>query len=289
MLDEIREILTEAVIRGALEVLRVRLGGTVAATYKDATELVTEADQRSDAAILEVFKHRFPLLDPEISFRLEESGDTGTPGLKLAGADPLDGTNHFACGGSLYSIQAHYMENGVPLVGMVFQPEAYLPLAETPDCVGRLAWAARGCGAWVLRSTFTGVSFSFAEPSRLRKRTIPSTRTFTACIPLSSKMTPEERGRATRALSSGLVASTTGTGGAGGNVMMTVLGGQQVYANFGAGTDLDLIPPQEIAEEAGLTVWDLRRRPPVWNVSKQPFVVAVTPEIAEAFLQAAGL
>jgi hypothetical protein len=41
----------------------------------------------------------------------------------------------------------------------------------------------------------------------------------------------------------------TGTGGAGGNVMMATLGGQHVYAN-GAGDDLDLIPPQVIAEEA---------------------------------------
>lgn len=288
MLDEIRRILTEAVTHGALEVLRVRLGGAVGAEYKDATELVTEADRRSDAAILRVFQERFAHLDSGIAFRLEESGDSGTAGRKLAGADPLDGTNHFACGGSLYSIQAHYVEDGIPLVGVVFQPEVYLPLAESPECVGRLAWAVRAGGAWGRRSNFSDGAFSFAEPRRLSRSTIPPTRTFTACIPISSKMTPEERDRAVRVLSSGLVASTTGTGGAGGNVMMTVLGGQQVYANFGAGNDLDLIPPQVIAEEAGLTVWDLGRRSPVWHAREQPFIVAASPEIAEAILQAAG-
>ena len=71
--------------------------------------------------------------------------------------------------------------------------------------------------------------------------------------------------------------------------MMTILGGSHVYANFGAGDDLDLIPPQVIAEEAGMTVWGMERRPPVWNVKKQPFIVAPTPEIAEEFLKAAGL
>lgn len=288
MLDEVREILIDAVTRGAREVLRVKLGGALGAAYKDATELVTEADQRSDAAILAVFQDRFACLDPEIAFRLEESGDTGAIGRKIAGADPLDGTNHFACGGGLYSIQAHYMEDGVPLAGVVFQPEVYLPLDEQPECVGRLVWAVHGGGAWMRRASFANGSFSFTEPRRLRKRAVPKTKTFTACIPLSTKMSPEERDRAVRALSSGLVASTTGTGGAGGNVMMTVLGGQHVYANFGAGTDLDLIPPQVIAQESGLTVWDLNRRSPVWHVRKQPFIVAVSPEIAEAFLQAAG-
>jgi hypothetical protein len=70
--------------------------------------------------------------------------------------------------------------------------------------------------------------------------------------------------------------------------MMVILGGQHVYANLGAGEDLDLIPPQVIAEEAGLTVWGIHRHPPVWTVRKQPFVVAPSPQIAEDFLRAAG-
>ena len=62
-----------------------------------------------------------------------------------------------------------------------------------------------------------------------------------------------------------------------------------VYANFGAGEDLDLIPPQVIAHEAGLTVWGLDRKLPVWHVRKQPFIVAPNDEIAERFLQAAEI
>ena len=69
---------------------------------------------------------------------------------------------------------------------------------------------------------------------------------------------------------------------------MTIFGGQHVYANFGAGEDLDLIPPQVNAEEAGMTVWGVDRRPPIWRVRKQPVVVAPSPEIAERFLETAG-
>jgi 3'-phosphoadenosine 5'-phosphosulfate (PAPS) 3'-phosphatase len=108
-------------------------------------------------------------------------------------------------------------------------------------------------------------------------------------VPYSGKMAPSERALAMRVHESGIISATTGVGGAGGNVMMTIFGGQDVYANFGAGEDLDLAPPQVIAEEAGFTVWGPDRKPPVWTVRKQPFVVAPSPEIAEIFLRSAGL
>jgi 3'-phosphoadenosine 5'-phosphosulfate (PAPS) 3'-phosphatase len=123
VLEDILEILIAGVASGAVEVLSVRGSGEFTGQYKDATELVTQADQRSDAAILSVFESRFRALDPTISFRLEESGASGPQGARWVGADPLDGTNHFAAGGVAYSVQAHYVEDGVPLAGVVFQPE----------------------------------------------------------------------------------------------------------------------------------------------------------------------
>jgi 3'-phosphoadenosine 5'-phosphosulfate (PAPS) 3'-phosphatase len=288
-MTSILDILTDAVILGAVEVLQTRRDGAVIADYKDARELVTTADKRSDAAILAVFRKRFPAVDPAIVFQLEESGFSAAPGYKIAGADPLDGTNHFAAGGNLYSIQAHYVENGIPQVGVIFQPEAFIPLSEEITCAGRLAYAIRGQGAYLRRSVFRGADFAFTGPQRISAPPTTSARTYVACVPLSTKMTDDERTRASRVHQSGIIAASTGTGGAGGNVMMILLGGQHVYANFGAGDDLDLIPPQVIATEAGLTVWGIDRKEPVWQTRKQPFVVAPSPEIAEAFLQAAGL
>jgi 3'-phosphoadenosine 5'-phosphosulfate (PAPS) 3'-phosphatase len=267
----------------------VRGSGEFTGQYKDATELVTQADQRSDAAILSVFESRFRALDPTISFRLEESGASGPQSARWVGADPLDGTNHFAAGGVAYSVQAHYVEDGVPLAGVVFQPEVYLPLSESAHCTGRLAYAIRGRGAFVERTEFTGADFVRLEARRVSKPALVEVRRFVSCVPLSTKMTPEEWKRAERVLESGIVAVTTGVGGAGGNVMMTIFGGQHVYANLGAGEDLDLIPPQVIALEAGMTVWGVDRKPPIWNVRKQPFIVAPNAPIAERFLQAAGL
>src|SRR5438876_3998864 len=57
-LHSIHEILFSAVVAGAREVLTVKLTGNLNARLKDATELVTEADRRSDAAILTVFQAR---------------------------------------------------------------------------------------------------------------------------------------------------------------------------------------------------------------------------------------
>jgi 3'-phosphoadenosine 5'-phosphosulfate (PAPS) 3'-phosphatase len=287
-LQQILEILTDAVLAGAARVLDVRRTGTIGATYKDRTELVTEADRQSDAAILSVFRVRFPAVDPSISFHLEESGISGTPGAHRVGADPLDGTSHFASGGTFYSVQAHYIEDGVPVVGVVFQPEAYLPLFETENCAGRLASAIRGGGAFVQRSEFTGAGFRLGEKRKITARPEPNTRAYVSCVPVTGKMSEPEKTRARRVHESGLIGAATGVGGAGGNVMMVLFGGQDVYANFGAGDDLDLAPPQVIAEEAGLTVWGPDRRPPVWHVRKQPFIAAPSPRIAELFLSAAG-
>jgi len=289
MWEDILDVLTQAVTLGAIQVLGVTRAGPVVVEYKDAKELVTTADQRSDAAMLAVFSDRLPRIDPAIACELEESGRFGASSHKHVGADPLDGTNHFAAGGNLYSVQAHYVEDGIPLVGVVFQPEIYLPLAETDECVGRMGFAINGQGAFVRRSVFRGDSFDLAETRRLAKRDLPKTLSYVACVPVSTKMNSAERERAKRVYDSGIIAAATGTGGAGGNVMMTILGGQHVYANFGAGDGLDLIPSQVIAAEAGMTVWGIDRRAPVWNVKKQPFIVASTPEIAEEFLQAAGL
>ena len=288
-LSELKSILIDAVLAGAARVLAVRAAGAVGARYKDATEVVTEADRASDEAMLRVFQTRCPAVDPEISFHLEESGVTGAPGRCRIGADPLDGTSHFASGGTLYSVQAHYIEDGVPLVGVVFQPEAYRPLEVSDAPMGRLVWAVRGQGAYVQRTELAGDAFQVGEPRRVAAKPRGVTRNFLACVPITGKMSPAERALARRVHDSGLIGGMTGVGGAGGNVLWLIFGGHDVYANFGAGEDLDLAPPQVIAQEAGLTVWGPDRRPPVWHVRKQPVIVAPSDEIAELFLRAAGL
>jgi 3'-phosphoadenosine 5'-phosphosulfate (PAPS) 3'-phosphatase len=286
-LNAIRDVLHAAVMRGAVEVLEVRRSCAVNPRIKYGKELVTEADERSDAAIRAVFERELTRIDPEIAFRLEESGGSASAPGKEAGADPLDGTAHFACGGNLYAVQAHYVEDGVPLVGVVFQPEAFLPLYETDACEGRIVSAIRSAGSFVERTRFTGGGFAASERRRVTLARHPRTEMFVACVPFSTKMNAEARESTWRVHEAGIIAATTGVGCAGGNVLMAIFGGHHVYANIGAGEDLDLIPAQVIAEEAGMTVWGLDRKPPVWKVRKQPVIFAPDAETAAKFLCAA--
>jgi 3'-phosphoadenosine 5'-phosphosulfate (PAPS) 3'-phosphatase len=286
---DILDVLNGAVLAGGVAVLEVQRRGSIGANYKDATEIVTDADRASDAAILGVFQRRFPAIDPSISFHLEESGVTGTPGRRRAGADPLDGTAHFAAGGNLYSVQAHYIEDGVPLVGVILQPEAYRPLSPSGRSSGRLASAVHGQGAIMRAADYDGERFQLGEAEPLVRKPMPKTRTFIGCVPITGKMNDAERGLVRTFYDSGVLGGVTGTGNAGGNVMMAILGGHQIYCNFGAGDELDLVPGQVVAEEAGLTVWGTDRRRPVWHVRKQPVIFAPDAEAAERCLSAAGL
>jgi 3'(2'), 5'-bisphosphate nucleotidase len=289
MLDDVLAVLIDAALAGAAAVVTARRRGGVAARYKDAAELVTDADEQSDAAMRAVLAPRLAAIDPSISLRLEESGAAGVQAHRHVGADPLDGTSHFAAGGNLYSVQAHYAEGGAPVAGVVLQPEVFLPLSEGERCMGRLVYALRGAGAFVRRTEFTGDACELGPPRPVVRRPPPVRRTFAAAVPITTKMAPAERAHAQRVYESGLLAASMGAGNAGGNAMMVVFGGQDVYANLGAGEELDLAPPQVIAEEVGLTVWGPDRRPPVWRVRKMPVLFAPDDATAERFFSAAGL
>jgi len=76
---------------------------------------------------------------------------------------------------------------------------------------------------------------------------------------------------------------------AGANILMVVFGGQDVYANLGAGSELDIAPGQVIAQEAGLAVRTSSRRVPVWDVWKQPVIVAPSARSAARVLRIAGI
>ena len=144
MLKQMMEILSSAVMCGAAEVLASRQEGRLEISYKESDELVTIADRRSDAVIRSIFEAQLPALLPGISFHLEESGGPDILTSRRAGADPLDGTDHFAAGGNSYCIQAYYVEDGVPRIGVILQPEVFLPLAESTECIGRLVYATKG-------------------------------------------------------------------------------------------------------------------------------------------------
>jgi 3'-phosphoadenosine 5'-phosphosulfate (PAPS) 3'-phosphatase len=82
LLDQIRDVLVDAVLAGAAAILKVRGCCNLGVRIKSGRELVTAADEASDAAILSVFQLRLTALDPSISFYLEESGATAAASRK---------------------------------------------------------------------------------------------------------------------------------------------------------------------------------------------------------------
>ena len=289
-LERMRRVLIDAVVAGASQILDVRGDVLNIRRYKANRELVTLADERSDAAMTAVFAERLARVAPGVGWHLEESGRRhSVDAAAWVGGDPLDGTQPFASGGTQYCVQAHYLEGGVPLVGVIFQPEVHLPLNGRSGAIGRLVWAIRGVGAFVQRSTYRRRSFTLGRSRAIAVRPRRPPRALTACVSIGVKMTPDERGRAIRLLSDPIVGATAGTGSAGGNILMAVFGGLDLYVNFGAGNELDIAPGQVIAQEVGLAVRTVGRCPPVWDRWKQPVVVAPSAALADRVLRIGGV
>ncbi len=105
---------------------------------KDDKSPLTEADRRANDLIVHSLTHQFPNI-PIISeenrqIPYEERREWQTFWL----VDPLDGTKEFIRRNGEFTVNIALVEDGVPILGVVFQP------------VGdRLYWASRGEGAWL--------------------------------------------------------------------------------------------------------------------------------------------
>ena len=96
-------------------------------------DLVTEADQQAEAAVLEVLHRHLP----EHQILAEESGKLGgSKSQYLWAIDPLDGTTNYAHGFPMAATSVGLMIDGVPQVGAVYNPFS-----------NELFRAARGLGA----------------------------------------------------------------------------------------------------------------------------------------------
>ena len=123
-------------------------GGPLRIVHKSKNEdPVTQADHAANDVIVAGLQREFPA-DGLLS---EETRDT-VRRLSISRVwmvDPLDGTKGFIEGNGDFAVQIGLVEDGTPVVGVVYQP--------VPDV---LHYAARGAGAWVVRAE--------TEPERLR-------------------------------------------------------------------------------------------------------------------------
>ena len=124
----------ETLARGAGKILRECSGKHLQIKQKGEIDLVTEADQHSEAYLISEIRQHFP------NHRIitEESGELPGAQDQVWYLDPLDGTLNYAHGLPIYAVSIAYEENGQLLLGVVYDPER-------DECFS----AERGRGAWL--------------------------------------------------------------------------------------------------------------------------------------------
>ena len=87
-------------------------------TYKRRSDLVTAADRRSEALIVERLQRRFP----EHGIVAEEGGGHSAPSEYCWYVDPLDGTTNFAHGFPMFCVTLGLACRGEVIAGVVYDP-----------------------------------------------------------------------------------------------------------------------------------------------------------------------
>jgi len=100
------------------EILTGLFGNLKQITKKGEIDLVTEADIRSEKAILKVIGEAFP----GDGFLTEESGEIGNNSERLWLIDPLDGTTNYAHSFPFFAVSIALQVKGEIVLGQVFNP-----------------------------------------------------------------------------------------------------------------------------------------------------------------------
>ncbi len=87
-------------------------------SYKGEVDIVTQADKRSEQAIVSRLRTHFP----KHAIVAEEGGGTESESPFRWHVDPLDGTTNFAHGYPCFAVSLGLEEAGEPIVGVIFQP-----------------------------------------------------------------------------------------------------------------------------------------------------------------------
>src|SRR6202030_4274884 len=124
------------IAREAGAILREEFDRPLQISYKGDVELVTQADKRSEAAIVKRLTEYFP----EHAIAAEEGTghESASDSEYRWHVDPLDGTTNFAHGYPCFCVSIGLLEDGEPIAGVVFNPVS-----------GEMFSAARGEGAYL--------------------------------------------------------------------------------------------------------------------------------------------
>lgn len=131
-------VAAEAALKAG-RIIKDLYGGSFEVRYKGKIDLVTEADEAAEQAILAVLKKsglRAMILAEETSSDYE-----GIPNEPTWIIDPLDGTTNFAHGFPWFGVSIALTEKEKTRAGVL-----YCPMQD------ELFYAGRGCGAWLNNS-----------------------------------------------------------------------------------------------------------------------------------------
>ena len=119
LLEHAREVAIEAA-QSVGDPLRELHGRVEEITYKsDKSDIVTEADHQANRIITTVIENEFP----DHSIFSEESEFVEGDSEYRWVIDPVDGTGNFAHGNPQYSVSIGLLEEGEPVLGVVYVPE----------------------------------------------------------------------------------------------------------------------------------------------------------------------
>lgn len=114
---ELLDVAVAAAKKGG-EVVSRYFNTNIAREVKDDKSFVTAADKEAETAIIAHIKKHFP----DHSILSEESGAETQNSPYEWIIDPLDGTANFVNGIPLFAVSVAALKDGVPVVGVVYQP-----------------------------------------------------------------------------------------------------------------------------------------------------------------------
>jgi len=120
--------------REAGAILLTEFDRPVNISYKGEVDIVTQADRKSEQAIVTRLRTHFP----KHSIVAEEGGGNESVSPFRWHVDPLDGTTNFAHKYPCFAVSIGLEEDGEPIVGVVYQPVS-----------GELFTASKGEGAFL--------------------------------------------------------------------------------------------------------------------------------------------
>lgn len=132
-MEQVRQTARKAAY-AAGEILKQKLGNIEKLDYKSAFNIVTDADQASEQAVIGIIRESHP--GDEILG--EESGALTTGSNRRWLIDPLDGTTNYAHGYPFFCVSIGFEEAGELKLGIVYNPVA-----------DEFFYAERGKGTWL--------------------------------------------------------------------------------------------------------------------------------------------